>query len=184
MPSVPRETRVPAEATDGRCSLRLSRCQRARHQPHLRDMSPQTPCQCHYIIRPKGPFWMHLDATHRPAPDRHDLRQLRVEATHRPRAPARATAKARGRLHPHDEAARPKKGAGRIRLSNLRAHLRSEVKRSLFSVEMTSSGISFGQDAEHAPMLVQPPKPSASCWETIALTRVQRSGWPCGSSPR
>ena len=37
-------------------------------------------------------------------------------------------------------------------------------RRSLLSWLMTSSGISFGHAAEHSPMLVQPPKPSSSCW--------------------
>ena len=58
------------------------------------------------------------------------------------------------------------------------------VRRSLFSCEITSSGISLGHAAVHSPMLVQPPKPSWSCWATMLTTRESRSGWPCGSSPR
>ena len=42
----------------------------------------------------------------------------------------------------------------------------------------------FGHAAEHSPMLVQPPKPSRSCWAIMLITRSSRSGWPCGSSPR
>ena len=47
-----------------------------------------------------------------------------------------------------------------------------------------SSGICLGQTAAHSPMLVQPPKPSASCCATIVLTRLYRSGCPCGSIAR
>src|SRR5690606_35813784 len=50
------------------------------------------------------------------------------------------------------------------------------VRRSLLSWEITSSGIPLGQAAVHAPMLVQPPKPSWSCWPTMLTTRVSRSG--------
>ena len=49
---------------------------------------------------------------------------------------------------------------------------------------MTSCGMPFGHATEHAPMLVQPPNPSASCWSTIETTRAIRSGWPWGSSAR
>ena len=52
---------------------------------------------------------------------------------------------------------------------------RMAVRRSLLSWEITSRGISLGQDAVHWPMLVQPPKPSWSCWATMFTTRVQRS---------
>ena len=59
------------------------------------------------------------------------------------------------------------------------AACRSQLRR-----EITSSGISFGHAAVHSPMLVQPPKPSWSCWATMLTTRLSRSAWPCGSSPR
>ena len=49
---------------------------------------------------------------------------------------------------------------------------------------MSSKGISFGHTLAHAPTLVQPPKPSSSCWESMLTTRSRRSGLPCGSSPR
>ena len=49
---------------------------------------------------------------------------------------------------------------------------------------MTSCGMPLGQATEQAPVLVQPPKPSWSCCETIDTTRAHRSGWPCGSSPK
>jgi hypothetical protein len=49
-------------------------------------------------------------------------------------------------------------------------------RRSLFSQEMTSMGISLGQAAAHSPMFVQPPNPSASCCATIDTTRWSRSG--------
>src|SRR4051795_223819 len=58
------------------------------------------------------------------------------------------------------------------------------VRRSRLSWEMTSSGISLGHAAAHSPMLVQPPKPSWSCWATMEATREYRSGCPWGSSPR
>src|SRR5918994_39464 len=58
------------------------------------------------------------------------------------------------------------------------------VRRSLLSWLMTSSGISLGQAAAHSPMLVQPPKPSWSCCAVMSTTRLHRSGWPWGSSPR
>src|SRR5262245_2051470 len=45
-------------------------------------------------------------------------------------------------------------------------------------------GISLGQTASHSPSLEQLPKPSASWRCTIAATRVCRSTWPCGRSPR
>lgn len=50
------------------------------------------------------------------------------------------------------------------------------LRKSLFSWEMTSSGISLGHAAAHSPMLVQPPKPSKSCWLTMLTTRASRSG--------
>ena len=49
---------------------------------------------------------------------------------------------------------------------------------------MTSCGMPFGQACEQAPPLVQPPKPSWSCWSTMETTRAIRSGWPWGSSER
>lgn len=49
--------------------------------------------------------------------------------------------------------------------------LNSDLMRSRFSWEMDSSGMPFGQTAEHSPMLVQFPKPSSSCWATIDFTR-------------
>src|SRR5690606_2331022 len=52
--------------------------------------------------------------------------------------------------------------------------------RSRFSREIVSSGMPFGQTAVHSPMLVQLPKPSASCCATMPTTRCFRSGWPCG----
>src|SRR3954470_4747593 len=44
--------------------------------------------------------------------------------------------------------------------------------------------ISFGQTASHSPSFEQLPNPSASWRSTIATTRAERSGWPCGSRPR
>src|SRR6185312_8264711 len=41
--------------------------------------------------------------------------------------------------------------------------------------------ISLGHSASQAPVLVQLPKPSASICATMACTRLQRSGCPCGS---
>src|ERR1700744_2566509 len=41
--------------------------------------------------------------------------------------------------------------------------------------------ISLGHSASQAPVLVQLPKPSSSIWATIACTRLQRSGCPCGN---
>ncbi len=49
--------------------------------------------------------------------------------------------------------------------------LTDATSRSRFMRAMKSSGISFGQTAEHSPMLVQPPKPSASIWFTMWTTR-------------
>jgi hypothetical protein len=42
----------------------------------------------------------------------------------------------------------------------------------------------LGQDAEHSPWNVHPPKPSASIASTMFLTRLRRSICPCGSSER
>lgn len=50
------------------------------------------------------------------------------------------------------------------------------LRKSLLSWEITSSGISLGQAAAHSPMLLQPPKPSKSCWLTMLTTRASRSG--------
>src|SRR5580698_10378709 len=41
--------------------------------------------------------------------------------------------------------------------------------------------ISLGHSASQAPVLVQLPKPSASICATMACTRLQRSGCPCGN---
>ena len=49
---------------------------------------------------------------------------------------------------------------------------------------MTSIGTLLGHTAAHSPILVQPPKPSASCWFSMLTTRARRSGCPWGSSPR
>ena len=48
--------------------------------------------------------------------------------------------------------------------------------RSRLSREMVSSGMPLGHTAVHSPMLVQPPKPSSSCWWTMPTTRDLRSG--------
>ena len=49
---------------------------------------------------------------------------------------------------------------------------RSAPSRSRLSWLIVSSGIPLGHTAVHSPMLVQPPKSSASCWPTIASTRA------------
>src|SRR5487761_2185652 len=41
--------------------------------------------------------------------------------------------------------------------------------------------ISLGHSASQAPVLVQLPKPSSSICATMACTRLQRSGCPCGN---
>src|SRR6201996_2190542 len=47
--------------------------------------------------------------------------------------------------------------------------------------EMLVILISLGHSASQAPVLVQLPKPSSSICATMACTRLQRSGWPCGN---
>src|SRR6266404_4463715 len=49
---------------------------------------------------------------------------------------------------------------------------------------MKSIEMSFGHAAMHSPWLVQAPNPSASIRATMSTTRVSRSGWPWGRSPR
>src|SRR5947208_16943635 len=49
---------------------------------------------------------------------------------------------------------------------------------------MKSMLISLGHAAMHSPLLVHAPKPSAAICATRFTTRVERSGCPCGSSPR
>ena len=44
--------------------------------------------------------------------------------------------------------------------------------------------MSFGQEAEHAPVLLQAPKPSASIWSTILKALRWASGWPCGNNDK
>src|SRR5471030_410376 len=46
---------------------------------------------------------------------------------------------------------------------------------------MLVNDISLGHSASQAPVLVQLPKPSSSIWATMACTRLQRSGCPCGN---
>ena len=48
---------------------------------------------------------------------------------------------------------------------------------------MKSMLISFGHAASHSPWFVHEPKYS-SIFSTIASTRWNRSGWPCGSRLR
>src|ERR1700761_4843380 len=48
--------------------------------------------------------------------------------------------------------------------------------------DMLVSVISLGHSASQAPVLVQLPKPSSSICATMACTRLQRSGWPCGNN--
>src|SRR5688572_2272424 len=55
----------------------------------------------------------------------------------------------------------------------------SLFKRAIFSIE-----ISFGQTASHAPVLVQPPKPSLSICATMFNALVLLSGSPCGNKAR
>src|SRR6186713_325593 len=55
----------------------------------------------------------------------------------------------------------------------------SLFKRAIFSIE-----ISFGQTASHAPVFVQPPKPSLSICATIFKALVLLSGSPCGNKAR
>lgn len=55
--------------------------------------------------------------------------------------------------------------------ADLPSCLNSDFSRSRFSCEMVSSGICLGQTSAHSPMLVQAPKPSASCVATMFLTR-------------
>src|SRR5207237_1174205 len=52
----------------------------------------------------------------------------------------------------------------------------SRVMRAILEI-----GISFGHTASHSPSFEQLPKPSASACATIAATRRERSGLPCGS---
>src|SRR5471032_150190 len=47
---------------------------------------------------------------------------------------------------------------------------------------MLVSLISLGHSASQAPVFVQLPKPSSSIWATMACTRLQRSGCPCGNN--
>ncbi len=84
---------------------------------------------------------------------------------------------------------RPDEGLDKLDRRRVAARLsylpwRMAACRSQLRREITSSGISLGQAAVHSPMLVQPPKPSWSCWATMLTTRLSRSAWPCGSSPR
>src|SRR5499427_9960225 len=58
-----------------------------------------------------------------------------------------------------------------------RARMYSRVIRAMFEME-----ISFGQTASHSPSFEQLPNPSLSACAIIAVTRVTRSGCPCGSS--
>lgn len=63
-------------------------------------------------------------------------------------------------------------GAGAAHwMDYLPSFLNREAIRSRLSWLITSNGISLGQTAEHSPMFVQPPKPSASCWPIIPLIR-------------
>src|SRR3954469_21994533 len=55
---------------------------------------------------------------------------------------------------------------------------------SLFKRAILLSRISFGQVSAQAPILVQDPKPSLSCWGIISITRVLCSGRPCGNKAR
>src|SRR6266568_3046961 len=49
---------------------------------------------------------------------------------------------------------------------------------------MKSIEISLGHAAMHSPWLVHAPNPSASICATMVTTRVARSGWPWGNTPR
>jgi hypothetical protein len=57
-----------------------------------------------------------------------------------------------------------------------RAPARSAPSRSWLSREIVSIEMPLGHAWEHSPMLVQPPKPSRSCWATMLTTRSLRSG--------
>src|SRR5262249_2959357 len=59
-------------------------------------------------------------------------------------------------------------------LSSARTY--SRVMRAMFEI-----GTSFGPTASHSPSFEQLPNPSASAWAIIAVTRLVRSGCPCGS---
>ena len=67
---------------------------------------------------------------------------------------------------------------------HLVARRKVATKTSRFIRRIDPAGIAFGQASWHAPMLLQPPNPSASAWLTMAMARAWRSGWPCGNRPR
>lgn len=54
-----------------------------------------------------------------------------------------------------------------------------ETKYSLFNLAILAIEMFFGHPTSHAPVLVQPPKPSSSIFETIALARRLISTLPC-----
>ena len=70
---------------------------------------------------------------------------------------------------PHES---PRPAPGTTRGDGAQRPRRSAPRRSRLRVLMTSSGISLGQASAQAPVLVQPPKPSWSCWATILTTRA------------
>lgn len=59
------------------------------------------------------------------------------------------------------------------------ARMKSRLRRAMLSTLMP-----FGQAASHSYWFVQLPKPSASICFIMARTRLERSGWPCGSRLR
>src|SRR3979411_3248016 len=59
-------------------------------------------------------------------------------------------------------------------------HIRLARRNSRFRVAMLASGIPLGHTATHSPLLVQPPKSSASMVWTRSRTRCSRSGPPWG----
>src|SRR5262249_38045562 len=92
---------------------------------------------------------------------------------------------ARGRLNVHGPRGRGDVPSSRaVKSGSPPAQPRTALSRSALRREIVSTGMPFGQTAVHSPVFVQPPKPSASIWSTIAVTRSYRSGWPCGSRPR
>src|SRR5262245_21257770 len=56
--------------------------------------------------------------------------------------------------------------------------------KSRLSLAIVVNGTPFGHTAVHSPVFVHPPNPASSCAATILSTRLARSGWPCGCSPR
>ena len=104
--------------------------------------------------------------------------RTRIDAAHlagwRPRVRRGRAARAdvpRSPRVPRQLAAAPARGVKRYCRD-----VRAAFRNSRLRFAMLVSGIPFGHDATHSPVLVQPPKPSASMVSTMSSTRRARSG--------